>query len=83
MAGVLAVFGTRIRKASRRRQEQISEVMQRLVQLLLGTKVIKAFGAEDLEQKAFSDELMRYFRRAVRVVRNRVYSRSLVEFVTR
>ena len=82
VALVLGVFGTRIRKASRRRQEQISEVMQRLVQLLLGTKVIKAFGAEDLEQRAFSDELMRYFRRALRVVRNRVYSRSLVELVT-
>jgi ATP-binding cassette, subfamily B, bacterial MsbA len=82
VALVLGIFGTRIRKASRRRQEQISEVMQRLVQLLLGVKVIKAFGAEDLEERAFSDELMRYFRRALRVVRNRAYSRSLVELVT-
>ena len=82
VALVLGVFGTRIRKASRRRQQQVSEVMQRLVQLLLGTKVIKAFGAEDLEERAFADELMRYFRRALRVVRNRVYSRSLVELVT-
>jgi len=79
---VLAVFGTRIRKASRRRQEQVSEVMQRLLQILSGIKVIKAFGAEATEQRAFADEIMRYFRRALRVVRNRVYSRALVELVT-
>jgi subfamily B ATP-binding cassette protein MsbA len=82
VAIVLTIFGTRIRKASRRRQEQVSEVMQRLVQILSGMKVIKAFGAEETERKAFADEIMRYFRRALSVVRNRVYSRSLVEFVT-
>jgi len=36
--------------------------------------VIKAFGAEHTEARAFGDEIMRYFRRALRVVRNRVYS---------
>jgi subfamily B ATP-binding cassette protein MsbA len=79
---VMSVFGTRIRKASKRRQEQVSEVLQRVVQILSGIKVIKAFGAEKLEADAFQHELMRYFRRAVRVIRNRVYSRALVEFVS-
>jgi subfamily B ATP-binding cassette protein MsbA len=79
---VLSVFGTRIRKASRRRQEQVGEVMQRFVQILSGIKVIKAFGAEEMEDRAFGDEVMRYFRRALRVVRNRVYSRGLVELVS-
>ena len=82
IALVLSVFGTRIRKASRRRQQQVSEVMQRLVQILSGIKVIKAFGAEASEERIFDDEIMRYFRRALSVVRNRVYSRSLVEFMT-
>ncbi len=80
VAVVMSVFGTRIRKASRRRQEQVSEVMQRIVQILSGIKVIKAFGAEKIEGDAFQRELMRYFRRVVRVIRNRVYSRALVEF---
>ncbi len=80
VAVVMTVFGTRIRKASQRRQEQVSEVLQRIVQILSGIKVIKAFGAEKLEADAFQHELMRFFRRAVRVVRNRVYSRALVEF---
>jgi subfamily B ATP-binding cassette protein MsbA len=82
VAVVMSVFGTRIRKASKRRQEQVSEVMQRIVQILSGIKVIKAFGAEKLEADAFQHELMRYFRRSVRVIRNRVYSRALVEFVS-
>ncbi len=82
IALVLTVFGSRIRKASKRRQEQVGEVMQRMVQILSGMKVIKAFGAEGAEVLAFSAELMRYFRRALRVVQNRVASRSLVEFVT-
>jgi subfamily B ATP-binding cassette protein MsbA len=82
VAVVLSVFGARIRKASRRRQQQVSEVMQRVVQILSGIKVIKAFGAEEVERKAFEAEVMRYFRRAMSVVRNRVYSRALVEFVS-
>jgi subfamily B ATP-binding cassette protein MsbA len=79
---VMSVFGSRIRKASGRRQEQVSEVMQRVVQILSGIKVIKAFGAEELESDLFRHELMRYFRRAINVVRNRVYSRALVELVS-
>jgi subfamily B ATP-binding cassette protein MsbA len=82
VALVLSAFGQRIRKASRRRQEQVSEVMQRFVQILSGIKLIKAFGAEESERRIFNDEILRYFRRSLRVVRNRVVSRSLVEFVT-
>ena len=82
VAIVMSVFGTRIRKASQRRQEQISEVMQRVMQILSGIKVIKAFGAETLEADSFQRELMRFFRRSIRVVRNRVYSRALVEFAS-
>jgi subfamily B ATP-binding cassette protein MsbA len=79
---VLSIFGRRIRKASRRRQEQVSEVMQRLVQILSGIKVIKSFGAEKAESIAFGDELMRYFRRSMKVVKNRSYSRGLVELAS-
>jgi subfamily B ATP-binding cassette protein MsbA len=78
---VLQVFGRRIRKSSRARQEQISEVVQRLVQMIGGMKIIKAFNAEDHEKTRLSEELMRYFRRAMGVIRNRVYSRALVEFL--
>jgi ATP-binding cassette, subfamily B, bacterial MsbA len=80
IAIVMRSFGGRIRSSSRARQDQVSEVMQRVLQMLAGIKVIKAFHAEASERERFDAEVTRYFRRAMRVVRNRVYSRSLVEF---
>ena len=56
--------------------------MQRLLQILSGIKLIKAFNTEQLEHDTYRDELMRYFRRSMKVIRNRVYSRSSVELVS-
>ncbi|HTR96976.1 MAG TPA: ABC transporter ATP-binding protein, partial [Candidatus Acidoferrales bacterium] len=55
---------------------------QRLLQILSGIKVIKAFGAEAAEEKAFGRENQRLFRRSMKVVKNRVWSRSSVEGVS-
>jgi ABC-type multidrug transport system fused ATPase/permease subunit len=82
LVGVVAVFGRRIRRTARRRQESTGEVVQRLVQILAGIKVIKAFRAERFEAESFGRENERLFRRTMRVVRNRVWSRSAVEAVT-
>lgn len=82
VALILQMFGGRIRRASRSRQEQVSEVTQRLVQMLSGIKVIKAFHAEGREGAAFGRSVARYFRRSMRLVRNRVLSRSLVELAS-
>jgi subfamily B ATP-binding cassette protein MsbA len=82
LVGVVAGFGRRIRRTARRRQETTSEVVQRLVQILGGIKVIKAFRAEELERRAFARENHKLFRRSLRVVKNRVLSRGAVEAVT-
>ena len=82
LVGVVATFGKRIRRTARRRQETTSEVIQRLVQILSGIKVIKAFRAERFERDAFARENDKLFRRSLRVVKNRVLSRSAVEGVT-
>jgi subfamily B ATP-binding cassette protein MsbA len=79
---VLGVFGRRIRSSARRRQQQVTELMQRLLQILGGIRVIKAFDAADLEQESYRREAMVYFRRSLKVVRNRVLSRSVVELVS-
>ncbi len=79
---VLQVFGGRIRRSSRKRQQQVAEVMQRLLQILSGMKVIKALNTETHERDAYRDELALYFRRSMKVIRNRVYSRSSVELVS-
>jgi subfamily B ATP-binding cassette protein MsbA len=77
--GVLALFSRRIRKTAARRQEQLSEVTQRLVGILSGIKVIKAFKGEEIENRVFAQETDKLFKRAMKVVKNRVLSRSLVE----
>ncbi len=79
VAGVIAVFGRRIRKSAQRRQESQGDVTDRLLQILSGIKVIKAFRAQDNEEAAFQRHNLRYFRRSMRVVKNRALSRSMVE----
>ena len=82
IALILRVFGKRLRRRSQRRQEQVSEVMQRVIQILSGIKVIKAFHTEERERSLLRGEVMGYFRRSMAVIRTRVVSRSLVELVT-
>jgi subfamily B ATP-binding cassette protein MsbA len=79
IVGVLTGFGRRIRRSARRRQEQLGEVTQRLVSILAGIKVIKAFGGERAEARAFAGEARKLFRHDMRVVGNRVFSRAVVE----
>ena len=71
LALVVALFGRRIRARARRRQETVGEVTQRLVGILSGIKVIKAFRAEPHEEAAFARNNMRLFRRSMRVVSSR------------
>jgi subfamily B ATP-binding cassette protein MsbA len=79
IVAVIALFGRRIRKASKRRQESLAGVTQRLVQILAGIKVIKAFRAEEIEAEHFARENLRYFRRNMKVVKNRALARTFVE----
>jgi len=79
--GVVSLFGQRIRRSAKRRQEQLAEVTQRLVEILGGIKLIKAFRAEKLESEAFARSSHRLFRRAMKVVKNRVLARSLVDLL--
>lgn len=82
IALILRSFGRRLRRTSKRRQEQVSEVMQRVVQILSGIKVIKAFHTEERERELLRGGVMRFFRRSMAVIRARVLSRSMVELVT-
>ncbi len=79
VAGVIAFFGRRIRRSARRRQESVGDVTQRLLEILSGIKVIKAFRAQEAEAASFERENLRLFRRSMRVVQNRALARTLVE----
>jgi subfamily B ATP-binding cassette protein MsbA len=79
--GVIHYFGRRVKRTSRARQEQYAEVTQRLLEILSGIKVIKAFRAEASENDAYRRSTHTLFRRSMRVVKNRLMARSLVDFM--
>ncbi len=79
--GTITLFGRTIRRGAARRQKQVSDVTQRMLEILEGIKVIKAFHAESNEYAAYSREMVRLFKRSLRVTRNRVLARGSVEFM--
>jgi len=82
LGGAIAVFGTEIRKRAGRRQESQAYMTQRLMQILAGIKIVKAFKAQEGEARGFAAENLRYFRRNMKVMKNRSLSRSVVEFLS-
>jgi ABC-type multidrug transport system fused ATPase/permease subunit len=82
LGGAIAVFGTQIRKRAGRRQESQAYMTQRLMQILAGIKTVKAFKAQEGEARGFAGENLRYFRRNMKVMKNRSLSRSVVEFMS-
>ena len=79
--GVINFFGKRIRRTARKRQAQVAEVTQRLIEILSGIKVIKAFRAEAAEDAAYRRETRKLFQRSMKVVKNRLLSRHLIDFL--
>ncbi len=78
---VIRGFGRGIRRGARRRQEKVADLTQRLMEILAGIQVIKAFRTEEVEEAAFHRENRKLFRRHLAVVRRRVASRSAVEML--
>ena len=76
---VIAFFGDRIRSSAMRRQESQADLTQRLLQILAGIKIVKAFKAQAGEARAFDGENQRFFRRNIKVMLNRSLSRSATE----
>ncbi len=79
IAFVLIAFGRSIRRRARNRQVRLGELTGRLVGILSGIKIIKAFGGEQAEADAFARQAGRVFRADMRVVQGRVLSRASVE----
>jgi subfamily B ATP-binding cassette protein MsbA len=79
----ISLFGRRIRKSAHRRQRQFADVTGRLIEILDGIKVIKAFRAESYEQDGFARSSRRLFKRGMRVAVNRNLARSLVDVMNK
>lgn len=81
LLGMLAYFGNRIQKKTQRRQETQSDLSQRLIAILSGIKVIKAFQGQALELAAFARETQTYFKRHMKVVVQRGLAKTTSESV--
>lgn len=77
--GLVAFFGGRIRSGSHRRQATQSELSRRLLSILSGIRVIKAFGGEGPEGAAFARETDRFRRRHLKILWNRVMAKSTAD----
>jgi ABC-type multidrug transport system fused ATPase/permease subunit len=76
--GIGAMSASRITRSARRRQEKAGDVTDRLIEILAGIKIIKAFQSEASETEAFHKETKKLFRRSVQARKNAVIARSLI-----
>jgi len=67
---IISYFTSKLLAVVTRRQETQGDLSQRLISILSGIKVIKAFSGEEVEQAAFDRESTKYFRRHMKVMRN-------------
>jgi subfamily B ATP-binding cassette protein MsbA len=73
---ILQYFGRRIQRQTLRRQETQGDLSQRLIAILTGIKVIKAFRGHDLELGAYEQETEKFFKRHMKVIWNRVMAKA-------
>jgi subfamily B ATP-binding cassette protein MsbA len=76
--GVITIFGRRIKSRAHDRQAKKSDVAGRMVDILAGIKIIKAFRAESAETEAFRRQTKKLLRRSMRVAVNREMAQSLI-----
>ena len=79
---IIARFGRKIRRSSKRRLESVAALTDDLQQKLAGIRIVKAFGAEEEEEEAFRQRLDTFFKHAMRVSRAKILSKSTLELLT-
>ncbi len=73
-------LGRRIRKTTRRAQDDAAELNQILQETLSGQQVVKSFGAEEIESNRFRDRVQRLRRSNMRYVAQQAIASPLIEF---
>ncbi|MCP4406097.1 MAG: ATP-binding cassette domain-containing protein [bacterium] len=77
--GIVTFFGRKMRKTSHTLQTRMANINELLYEKISGIRIVKAFGAEQLETNRFSQMLTGYFHSALRVVRINAVNSSLSE----
>ncbi|HLW76021.1 MAG TPA: ABC transporter ATP-binding protein, partial [Bryobacteraceae bacterium] len=73
-------LGRRIRRTTRRAQDDAAELNQVLQETLSGHQVVKSFGAEEFESNRFRDRAQRLRRSNLRYVAQQAVASPLIEF---
>jgi subfamily B ATP-binding cassette protein MsbA len=74
-------FGKRLRKFSRRSQEQMGSITTFLHETITGNRIVKAFNMEGYEKRRFAQENDRFFRTVFRRAKIRALSHPLMELI--
>lgn len=73
-------LGKKIRRTTRRAQDDAAELNQVLQETLTGHQVVKSFGAEEVESNRFRDRAARLRRSNLRYVAQQAIASPLIEF---
>ncbi len=73
-------LGRKIRRTTRRAQDDAAELNQVLQETLIGHQVVKSFGAEEVESNRFRDRAARLRRSNLRYVAQQAIASPLIEF---
>jgi len=74
-------LGRRVRGASTRSQENLSEVSNRLQETIAGQRIVKAFGMEPYEKRKFDKTVDQLVGASLKVARTSALNSPVVEFV--
>ncbi|MFQ5904647.1 MAG: ABC transporter ATP-binding protein, partial [Candidatus Binatia bacterium] len=74
-------LGKKLRKISRRSQEQMADLTGFLQESFVGNKIVKAFGRESFMAQKFREKNQQYYRTIMKAVRADELSSPLMEFL--
>ena len=74
-------FGKRLRKFSRRSQEQMGSITTFLHETITGNRIVKAFSMEEYEKRRFAQENDRFFMTVFKRAKIRALSHPLMELI--
>ncbi len=76
---ILIRFGKKIRRHSRQSLERLADVTEHMMQMFSGIRIVKAFGLQEFEKKDFAAANERYFAKAMKMVRDKVLAKGMLE----
>lgn len=76
------IFGRKVRKFARRGQASLGSLASVQQEAIAGSRIVKAFGTEQQEQKNFERTAEGVFKNQVRVLRSRVAITPIIELIS-